>query len=103
MKKAFGSIILLFFLNISAQQIAAVDFQKLHAEITPDPLLKEVRGAINLNFLIKTAVDSIYIDAKKMDFSDVRLNTNKARYQQLLKLYQLYLLSKPKQLAQLYE
>ena len=63
-----------------AQQTQFVDFLECKAEIMPLPIQKEVRGICTYTFVIKKAVDSIYIDAKKMAFDNVYLKNRKATY-----------------------
>ncbi len=74
-------LFLLFFVNYSiAQQTQYVDFLTCKAEIMPLPIKKEVRGIVSYTFKIKKAIDSIYIDAKKMTFNKVYLKNRKASY-----------------------
>ncbi|MCX2837672.1 M1 family metallopeptidase [Salinimicrobium sp. MT39] len=63
-----------------AQHSAAVDFKKLNAEISIYPSKKAVSGKIMFKFDILEAVDSIFIDARKMAFSDVLLNGKKVNF-----------------------
>ena len=63
-----------------AQQTDFVDFLECKAEVKPLPIQKEVRGTCTYTFVIKKAVDSIYIDAKKMAFDNVYLKNKKAMY-----------------------
>jgi len=75
--------LLLFLFSISlcnAQQTQFVDFLACKAEIKPLPIKKEVRGVCTYVFKIKEAVDSIYIDAKKMTFDNVYLKNRKASF-----------------------
>ena len=46
----------------------------------PLPIKKEVRGIVTYSFKIKRAIDSIYIDAKKMRFDNVLLKNRKTSY-----------------------
>ncbi|MCY2687689.1 M1 family metallopeptidase [Salinimicrobium sp. TH3] len=57
-----------------AQQTPAVDFTRLEAEVAINPSKKVVSGTIIYEFDIFEQVDSIFIDAQKMDFSEVLLN-----------------------------
>ena len=67
--------IAIFYMNcVLAQQTTFVDFLECKAEIMPLPDNKGVRGVCVYTFVIKKAVDSIYIDAKKMAFDNVLLN-----------------------------
>lgn len=63
-----------------AQQTQFVDFLECKAEVMPLPLQKKVKGNCTYIFIMKEAVDSIYIDAKKMTFDNVYLKNRKATY-----------------------
>ena len=60
--------------GIFAQESDSVDFTRLEAEVTIDPSKKAVSGEILFEFDIFEQVDSIFIDAQKMNFSEVLLN-----------------------------
>ncbi|WP_324719418.1 M1 family metallopeptidase [Salinimicrobium sp. HB62] len=64
----------LFSFFVSAQQPAPVDFTKLEGVITINPSKKAVSGEIIFEFDILEQVDSLFIDAQKMNFSEVFLN-----------------------------
>ena len=66
--------------NAFAQQAATVDFTRLQAEVSIDPSKKAVSGEILFTFDILKATDSIFIDAQKMDFSEVFLNDVPAEF-----------------------
>ena len=65
---------------LAQNNIAAVDFIKIEAEITPIFDAKEVWGNATYKFETKTEVDSIYVDAFNMSFSYVSLNGKKIKY-----------------------
>lgn len=68
-------ILLLFCFGFSvAQQTDYVDFIKLEAQIGFQPDSLEVFGIIDLHFKMKTNNDSIFIDAKKMKFTNISIN-----------------------------
>jgi len=70
-----------FIVNFSiAQQTQYVDFLTCNADITVLPIKKVVSGTVGYTFKITKAVDSIYIDAKNMKFSNVFLKNRKAVY-----------------------
>lgn len=67
--------ILLFFSIISlAQQTQNVDFTKIEAEVTPNAIEKSVTGKGIYHFKVLSAIDTIRIDAKNMQFTEVTLN-----------------------------
>lgn len=69
--------LLVFCLGLSglcAQHQDAVDF--LHAEVLvqPFPKTKQLQGEVTYTFKVLSAVDSVVLDAKALDFTSVRLN-----------------------------
>jgi aminopeptidase N len=79
--KLFPLFITFFFINCAvAQQTEFVDFLKCKAELNILPVKKEVKGKCTYIFTINKTVDSIYIDAKNMTFSNVYFKNRKAQY-----------------------
>lgn len=76
----FFVLAVLFSAATHAQQPAAVDFKHLNAEVSIYPSKKAVSGKILFKFDILEPVDSIFIDARKMAFSDVLLNGKKVDF-----------------------
>ncbi len=73
--KLFRFIIALFFINLSfAQQTDKVDFIQCDAFVTPNFSEKSISGTITYEFKVLRAIDTIKIDAKNMDFSNVTIN-----------------------------
>jgi aminopeptidase N len=71
----FRILLVLFFIPLSfAQQRDAVDFIKCAAYLSPDETHKSISGTITYEFKVKKAIDTIKIDAKNMEFSDVMIN-----------------------------
>ena len=62
------------------EQTKRVDFLRVDAEISIFPKSKRVEGLANYQFKILTKADSIFIDAKNMDFSEVLLDGKKVLY-----------------------
>lgn len=77
-------IVLLFFLLISclgvAQHQDKVDFIRATASIYPIPSEKQINGTVTYEFNILQNVDSIFIDAKNMNFTSVLLNNKKKKF-----------------------
>jgi len=74
-------LLLLFCLHYSvAQQTEYVDFLTCTAEVKILPVKKEVRGIVKYSFKVKEDTDSIFIDAKNMDFGKVYLKKRKASF-----------------------
>ena len=82
MKQLFA--IFLFFLLISfgsfAQQTSTVDFKHLKAQLAIIPSEEKVEGNLSFTFDVLEAIDSVFIDARKMDFREVKLNGKKADF-----------------------
>ena len=66
--------------NAIAQQTDFVDFLECKAEVMPLPIKQEVKGICTYTFVIKKAIDSIYIDAKNMIFDNVQLEKRKTQF-----------------------
>ena len=73
MKKFLFILSLLSFTVSFSQQMEYVDFNSLKAEITVIPDSAIVLGDLTFNFEILKDVDSVFVDAKKMNFSDLTL------------------------------
>lgn len=73
----FRILLALFFINLSfAQQIDKVDFIKCDALVLPNASDKSISGTITYEFKAKKAIDTIKIDAKNMEFTQVIINGN---------------------------
>lgn len=80
----FKSITILFFsligLIASAQQYPKVDFTQVEAHLELNPIKKNVSGNVTYTFLVNTPIDTIRIDAKKMQFQNLRINQKEVAY-----------------------
>lgn len=68
---------IVFFLLIATHtfgQLPKVDFKSVHANLEILPEQKAVKGAVTYNYVILKAVDTLKIDAQKMEFSNVKIN-----------------------------
>lgn len=79
-RPVFFTLFVLFAAGMLAQQTSAVDFTHLKAEVTIDPFKKDVTGDLFFTFDVLEATDSLFIDAQKMDFSEVFLNGEEAEF-----------------------
>ena len=71
----FRILLALFFIHLSfAQQIDKVDFIKCDALLFPNASDKSISGTITYEFKVKKVIDTIKIDAKNMEFSNVMIN-----------------------------
>jgi len=67
--------IFLFLFSFSfAQQTQKVDFKTIHATLQPNSVEKSISGEVNYQFEVLKAIDTIAIDAIKMDFTNVKIN-----------------------------
>lgn len=55
-------------------QISKVDFKSINAEVTINPINREVLGSIEFIFEVLEETDSVFIDAKNMEFENAILN-----------------------------
>ena len=73
----FRVLLALFFFPLSfAQQIDKVDFIKCDALVLPNASDKSISGTVTYEFKVKKAIDTIKIDAKNMEFTQVIINGN---------------------------
>ena len=77
----FRFLLALFYINLSfAQQIDKVDFIQCDAFVTPNFSEKSISGKIVYEFKVLKAIDTIRIDAKNMDFSNVTINGKTVKF-----------------------
>ncbi len=80
MKSLFLLIFLLFYVESFAQfnplfdQSSKIDFKNVLAEVSIFPVEERVEGTVDFSFDILQKVDSIFIDAKNMEFENVIFN-----------------------------
>ncbi|MBL7886548.1 MAG: M1 family metallopeptidase [Flavobacterium sp.] len=73
--------LLLIFSTFSfAQQIEKVDFIEMNAVLYPNAATQSISGGITYSFKVKSAIDTIRIDAKNMTFSDLLINGKEVRF-----------------------
>lgn len=63
-----------------AQQTEKVDFIEMKADLYPNATTKSISGGITYSFKVKSAIDTIRIDAKNMTFSDLLINGKEVRF-----------------------
>ncbi|MEY2692169.1 MAG: hypothetical protein RIT03_559 [Bacteroidota bacterium] len=82
---------LLFVFSVAfAQNPRAVDFTSCQAKLEINPVKRNVTGEVSYRFTVKSAVDSIRIDAQKMEFSQVLLNGKPVPFKNNNKQFILY-------------
>ena len=57
-----------------AQQTQSVDFKTINASLAINPVKRNVLGKCNYTFEVKSSIDTIRIDAQKMEFTNVKIN-----------------------------
>ena len=57
-----------------------VDFTKASVYIKPEPLKRQLKGSVVYHFEVKQNIDSIFLDAKNMDFFKVELDGKKVNF-----------------------
>ena len=77
----FRILFALFFIKLSfAQQIDKVDFIKCDALLFPNASDKSISGTITYEFKVTKIIDTIKIDAKNMEFSNVMINNELVKF-----------------------
>ncbi|MES2811770.1 MAG: M1 family metallopeptidase [Bacteroidota bacterium] len=72
------------------QQTQKVDFLSANALIKPNAVEKSVTGKVTYVFNVKSSIDTIKIDAVKMDFTDVKINKKPVQFKTSGKSLQLF-------------
>lgn len=83
-------LFLLLFSFSFAQQTTKVDFKTVHAILQPNATEKSISGEVNYQFEVLKAIDTISIDAIKMDFSNVKINGKSVNFKNTTKKLQLF-------------
>jgi aminopeptidase N len=87
----FRVLLALFFFPLSfAQQIDKVDFIKCDAFVLPNASDKSISGTITYEFKVKKAIDTIKIDAKNMELSNVMINDELVKFNNYGKTLDLF-------------
>ena len=73
-----------------AQQIQKVDFIKMNAIVTPNPIEKSISGEVTYDFKVLSVIDTIKIDAQKMVFTSVKINDKEVNFKNTGKQLQLF-------------
>ncbi len=63
-----------------AQHQDKVDFIKASVLIKPLPFQKAIEGEVKYDFIVLAELDSVFLDAKNMDFNTVKLNGRKVKF-----------------------
>ncbi len=90
MKQFIRTLLLLWGIALAAQEQPAVDVLRAWIAVEPDPVRKSVDGRAEYSFKILEPSDSVYLDARAMDFDQVLLNGRKVKYRNLQTGISLY-------------
>jgi aminopeptidase N len=83
--------IFLFLFSFSfAQQFQKVDFKTVHAIVAPNSIEKSISGEMKYEFQVLASIDTIAIDAIKMEFSNVKINGKAVNFKNSGKALQLF-------------
>ncbi len=83
-------LILLIYSFSFAQPSQKVDFKTVHATLEPNAKEKSISGEVNYQFEVVKAIDTIVIDAIKMDFTNVKINGKTANFKNSGKSLKLF-------------
>ncbi|MEO8515766.1 MAG: M1 family metallopeptidase, partial [Flavobacterium sp.] len=82
---------LLFITSLAfAQQTQKVDFTSMQGFLKPNSIDKTISGKVIYQFNVKTVIDTIKIDAHKMEFSSVFINNKEVKFKNSGKQLQLF-------------
>ena len=81
---------LFFSFSVFGQQTSKVDFIKMQAHVFPIASEKSISGIVTYDFKVLNAIDTIKIDAKNMNFYDLKINNIQVQYKNTGKELQLY-------------
>lgn len=75
------NLLFIFFFSTSfGQQITKVDFESMNATVYPNAIEKTISGEVKFEFKVLSLIDTISIDAIKMDFESVKINGKLVKY-----------------------
>ena len=85
MRKNIAFLVIFYSVVLMAQekqipQTEYFDFKKVEANVRIQPVASEVDGRVSFDFEILNQTDTLYIDGRKMQFRDVRLNGNPVKF-----------------------
>ena len=87
----FRVLLALFFFPLSfAQQIDKVDFIKCDALVLPNASDKSISGTVTYEFKVTKIIDTIKIDAKNMELSNVMINDELVKFNNYGKTLDLF-------------
>jgi aminopeptidase N len=76
----FSITLLFIYYTGFAQHQDKVDFIKASVLVEPLPFQKAIQGEVIYDFIVLSELDSVFLDAKNMDFNTVKLNGRKVKF-----------------------
>jgi aminopeptidase N len=73
-----------------SQQTQKVDFIKMNAIVTPNAIEKSISGEVIYDFKVLSTIDTIKIDAHKMEFTSLKINDIEVKFKNTGKQLQLF-------------
>ena len=83
-------LFLFFSFVLFGQQTNKVDFLVCNAKVTPNAQSRSISGYVSYEFKVCKSIDTIKIDAIKMDFSDVLINGKSVKFKNSGKTLDLF-------------
>ncbi|MDD3004124.1 M1 family metallopeptidase [Flavobacterium sp.] len=83
-------LLLVFSVSLSAQNVPKVDFVSAISELRINSDQKSIAGKVTYIFEVKSAMDTIKIDAINMDFQNIKINNKKVNFKNSGKELQLF-------------
>jgi len=80
MKKTLSFFVFCFFFIGFSQQYPKVDFTKSNAYLEINPVKQNVLGDVTYHFVVNQLLDTIRMDARKMNFDNVKINGNRVNF-----------------------
>jgi len=80
MKKSLTFFLFSIFFFGFSQQYPKVDFTQSNAYLEINPIKQNLTGEVTYNFVVNQLLDTIRIDARKMNFDKVKINGNQVNF-----------------------
>ena len=74
------AILLLTLWAPNAQEPRDVDFTRGDIRLVIDPVAEKVEGRVTYRFTVSKNTDSVFLDARKMNFDEVKINGRAVRF-----------------------
>lgn len=75
---------------VFAQHTKKVDFISMNASLKPNAIEKSISGKVVYDFVVKSKIDTVKIDAVRMEFSEVKINGKSVPFKNSGKSLNLY-------------